>query len=218
MQGTVARSGKVWRYRVELPRSESWRRRFSTKAGFGTEGDARRALNPTQVPGDLMPRSIQEILGYADELAQRFEDAEPEPGDERPVEKYRPRMSRPSPEPAANARSSTPSPPPAPRACPGSASANSSAPQPKPPNSATPPSSRPADPGHQERATSKNSPTDSTSNDSDLSATPAADPMLSPAQPPCPNGSHGSRPCPRSPLHQRRTEGCIPCSASSTDS
>lgn len=35
-----------------------------------------------------MPRSIQEILDHADELAQRFEDYEPEPGDERPVEEY----------------------------------------------------------------------------------------------------------------------------------
>ncbi len=35
-----------------------------------------------------MPRSIQEILDHADELAQRFEDYEPAPGDERPVEEY----------------------------------------------------------------------------------------------------------------------------------
>lgn len=35
-----------------------------------------------------MPRSIQEILDHADELAQRFEDYEPEPDDERPVEEY----------------------------------------------------------------------------------------------------------------------------------
>ena len=35
-----------------------------------------------------MPRSIQEILDHADELAQRFEDYEPQPGDERPVEEY----------------------------------------------------------------------------------------------------------------------------------
>ena len=27
--------------------------------------------------GDLMPKSIQEILGHAEELAQRFEDYEP---------------------------------------------------------------------------------------------------------------------------------------------
>lgn len=31
-----------------------------------------------------MPRSIQEILDHADELAQRFEDYEPDPNDERP--------------------------------------------------------------------------------------------------------------------------------------
>lgn len=35
-----------------------------------------------------MPRSIQEILDHADELAQRFEVYEPEPSDERPVEEY----------------------------------------------------------------------------------------------------------------------------------
>ena len=35
-----------------------------------------------------MPRSIQEILGHAEELAQQFEDCEPAEGDERPVEEY----------------------------------------------------------------------------------------------------------------------------------
>ena len=35
-----------------------------------------------------MPRSIQDILDHADELAERFEKYEPEPGDERPVEEY----------------------------------------------------------------------------------------------------------------------------------
>jgi hypothetical protein len=35
-----------------------------------------------------MPRSIQEILDHADELARRFEDYEPHEGDERPVEEY----------------------------------------------------------------------------------------------------------------------------------
>ena len=35
-----------------------------------------------------MPRSILEILDHADELAQRFEDYEPNPRDERPVEEY----------------------------------------------------------------------------------------------------------------------------------
>ena len=35
-----------------------------------------------------MPRSIQEILDQADELARRFEDYEPTDGDERPVEEY----------------------------------------------------------------------------------------------------------------------------------
>jgi hypothetical protein len=35
-----------------------------------------------------MPRSIQEILDHADELATRFEDYEPAEGDERSVEEY----------------------------------------------------------------------------------------------------------------------------------
>ena len=35
-----------------------------------------------------MPRSIQEILDHADELADRLEGYEPEAGDERPVEEY----------------------------------------------------------------------------------------------------------------------------------
>ncbi len=35
-----------------------------------------------------MPKSIQEILDHADELACRFEDYEPQPDDERPVEEY----------------------------------------------------------------------------------------------------------------------------------
>jgi hypothetical protein len=35
-----------------------------------------------------MPRSIQEILDHGDDLAKRFEDYEPKPEDERPVEEY----------------------------------------------------------------------------------------------------------------------------------
>ena len=35
-----------------------------------------------------MPRSIQDILDHAEELAQRFEDYEPADGDERPAEEY----------------------------------------------------------------------------------------------------------------------------------
>ncbi len=35
-----------------------------------------------------MPRSIQEILDQADELAKRFEDYEPGAGDQVPVEEY----------------------------------------------------------------------------------------------------------------------------------
>ena len=35
-----------------------------------------------------MPRSIQEILDHADELAQQFEGYEPGPDDERPVAEY----------------------------------------------------------------------------------------------------------------------------------
>ena len=35
-----------------------------------------------------MPRSIQDILEHADELAQRFEDYEPSESDEVPLEEY----------------------------------------------------------------------------------------------------------------------------------
>lgn len=35
-----------------------------------------------------MPRSIQEILDHAEEIARRFEDYQPTEGDERPVEEY----------------------------------------------------------------------------------------------------------------------------------
>lgn len=35
-----------------------------------------------------MPRSIQEILDHADELAKRFEDYDPAEGDKVPVEEY----------------------------------------------------------------------------------------------------------------------------------
>ena len=35
-----------------------------------------------------MPRSIQEILDHADELAKRFEDYEPGSDDQRPLEEY----------------------------------------------------------------------------------------------------------------------------------
>jgi len=35
-----------------------------------------------------MPRSIQDILDHADQLAERFENYEPAEGDERPVEEY----------------------------------------------------------------------------------------------------------------------------------
>jgi len=35
-----------------------------------------------------MPRTVQEILDHADELAKRFEDYEPNDRDERPVEEY----------------------------------------------------------------------------------------------------------------------------------
>jgi hypothetical protein len=35
-----------------------------------------------------MPRSIQEILDHADELAQRFEDFDPDAAEEIPAEEY----------------------------------------------------------------------------------------------------------------------------------
>ncbi len=52
MRGTVERHGSGWRYRVELPRSADGRRRFATKAGFATEGEARRTLNRVLVEID----------------------------------------------------------------------------------------------------------------------------------------------------------------------
>jgi hypothetical protein len=36
----------------------------------------------------MMPKSIQEILDHADDLAKRFEGYEPTKGDERPVAEY----------------------------------------------------------------------------------------------------------------------------------
>ena len=35
-----------------------------------------------------MPRSIQEILDHADELAEKFEDFDPDSSEKRPVEEY----------------------------------------------------------------------------------------------------------------------------------
>jgi hypothetical protein len=35
-----------------------------------------------------MPRTIQEILGHADELAKKFEESDPSDGTERPVSEY----------------------------------------------------------------------------------------------------------------------------------
>ena len=54
-----------------------------------------------------MPRSIQEILDQAEELAQRFENYEPNANDERPVEEYM-LDALPSPGRAASDRSQTP--------------------------------------------------------------------------------------------------------------
>jgi len=47
------------------------------------------AMHTREVPEvRRMPRSIQEILDHADELARRFEEYEPDPGDEEPVAEY----------------------------------------------------------------------------------------------------------------------------------
>lgn len=35
-----------------------------------------------------MPRTIQEVLDYQDELADKFENFDPDLGDERPIEEY----------------------------------------------------------------------------------------------------------------------------------
>jgi hypothetical protein len=53
MQGTVERYGRGWRYRVELARDPgTGRRRYSSKGGFHTERNARRALNRVLVAID----------------------------------------------------------------------------------------------------------------------------------------------------------------------
>jgi integrase len=53
MRGTVERYGSGWRYRVELAHDPATgHRRFSTKGGFLTERDARRALNRVLVAID----------------------------------------------------------------------------------------------------------------------------------------------------------------------
>jgi integrase len=53
MRGTVERYGSGWRYRVELARDPATgRRRYTTKGGFHTERDARRALNRVLVAID----------------------------------------------------------------------------------------------------------------------------------------------------------------------
>ena len=53
MRGTVERYGRGWRYRVELARDPATgRRRYSSKGGFHTERDARRALNRVLVAID----------------------------------------------------------------------------------------------------------------------------------------------------------------------
>ena len=74
MRGTVERYGKGWRYRVELPRAETGRRRYSTKAGFSTEGDARRALNRVLVDiddGVHVDRNAITVGDYLDEWLDR---------------------------------------------------------------------------------------------------------------------------------------------------
>lgn len=83
-----------------------------------------------------MPRSIQDILDHADRLAARFENYDPEPGDERPVEEFlleraalaRARRERQVVDAITSARAKGVS---------WRASANCSAPQPKPLSSGT---------------------------------------------------------------------------------
>jgi hypothetical protein len=48
-----------------------------------------RNARPRQIPSvTTMPKTIQEILDHADDLAKRFEDYEPTKNDERPVAEY----------------------------------------------------------------------------------------------------------------------------------
>ena len=90
----------------------------------------------------LMPRSIQDILDHADELASTLRELPTGPGDERPVEEFL--LDAALARARANDRSSRPSPQPAARSVLRHASASSSAPRPKQPNSATATSSLPA--------------------------------------------------------------------------
>ena len=75
MRGTVERYGKGWRYRVELPRSDSGRRRFASKAGFATEGAARRALNRVLVDIDDGTHVDRNDITVAEYLADWIERA-----------------------------------------------------------------------------------------------------------------------------------------------
>jgi hypothetical protein len=86
-----------------------------------------------------MPRSMQDILDHADELAKRFEDYEPSPEDERSVSEYLLRRAALA-QAVASVRSQTPL---VPRAVPGSrgsASVPSSTSRSRPRNSDTDPS------------------------------------------------------------------------------
>jgi len=88
-----------------------------------------------------MPRSIQQILDHADEMAQRFESYEPAAGDERSIEEYllqRAALAR----RAASARCWTRWLPHGLRVSPGGRSASCSVPRLRPPSSGTARSSR----------------------------------------------------------------------------
>ena len=57
--------------------------------GDGVEFIVHANARTREVPEvTAMPRSIQEILDHADELAERFENCEPSDGDELPIEEY----------------------------------------------------------------------------------------------------------------------------------
>ena len=75
MRGSVERYGRGWRYRTELPRdAATGRRRFATKAGFATQGEARKALNQVLVDlesGSYVDRSTVTVREYLEEWLHR---------------------------------------------------------------------------------------------------------------------------------------------------
>ncbi|MEZ5230137.1 MAG: site-specific integrase [Acidimicrobiales bacterium] len=77
MRGTIERYGKGWRYRAEVGRDPATgRRKFVSKGGFATQGEARRALNKKLVEIDDGTHVERRRITVADYLDEWFEGAE----------------------------------------------------------------------------------------------------------------------------------------------